>query len=226
MQHSAGRMPGLASTRLAVSAALGVGGAVATGEVGEWLYAPSIGWDVAAAVFLAWTWSAIRGMDAAATQAHATVEDPTSRATQVIVLAASLASLVGVGLLIARAGHPQGSDRVAVASLGVASIALSWIVVHTLFTLRYAVLYYDPDEGGTAGEVGGIDFGPSARPSYSDFAYLAFTIGMTFQVSDTQVGTPELRSTVLRHALLSYLYGALILGATVNLLVSLATARS
>ena len=113
-----------------------------------------------------------------------------------------------------------------VASLAVASIALAWSVVHTLFTLRYALIYYDPEQGGTAGKVGGIDFGPSARPKYSDFAYLAFTIGMTFQVSDTQVGTSELRSTVLRHALLSYLFGALILAATVNLLVSLATPRA
>jgi uncharacterized membrane protein len=226
MQHSVGRMPGLASTRLAVSAAVGVGGACATGLIGEWLYAPSIGWDMAAAVFLGWTGSAIIGMDATATEAHATVEDPTSRATQVIVLAASLASLVGVGMLIARAGDLNGGGQVVVASLGVASIALSWFVVHTLFTLRYALIYYDPDQGGTAGEIGGIDFGPSAPPSYSDFAYLAFTIGMTFQVSDTQVGTPELRSTVLRHALLSYLFGALILAATVNLLVSLATPRS
>ena len=218
-------MPGLASTRLAVSAALGVAGACATGALGEWQYAPSIGWDVAAAVFLGWTWSAIRGMDAAATEAHATVEDPTTRATQAIVLAASLASLLGVGLLIAHAGDLNGGDRVVGASLGVASIALAWIVVHTLFTLRYALIYYDPDQGGTAGQVGGIDFGPSP-PSYSDFAYLAFTVGMTFQVSDTQVETRELRSTVLRHALLSYLFGALILAATVNLLVSLATARS
>ena len=194
--------------------------------IGDWLYAPSIGWDVAATVFLYWTWAAIVGMDAAETEEHATVEDPTSRATQAIIVAASLASLVGVGLLIVRAGDLEGNDRVLVASLAVASIALAWSVVHTLFTLRYALIYYDPEQGGTAGTVGGIDFGPSARPKYSDFAYLAFTIGMTFQVSDTQVGTSELRSTVLRHALLSYLFGALILAATVNLLVSLATPRA
>jgi uncharacterized membrane protein len=212
--------------RLAVSAAIGVVGGCLTGVLGEWPYAPSIGWDMAAALFLGWTWSAITGMDAAATKAHATVEDPTTRSTQVIVLAASLASLIGVGLLIARAGDLKGADQIAVASLGVASIALSWFVVHTLFTLRYAVLYYDPDEGGTAGKVGGIDFGSALPPSYSDFAYLAFTIGMTFQVSDTEVETPALRRTVLRHALLSYLYGALILAATVNLLVTLATPRS
>jgi uncharacterized membrane protein len=197
--------------------------AVATGALGEWVYASSVGWDVAAVIFLGWTWLAIAGMDAAATEAHATFEDPTKRVTQVIVLGASVVSLVGVALLLVKTRSTTGAGEVAVAALVVASIALSWLVVHTLFTLRYALMYYDPDEGGTAGTVGGIDFGQSGPPCYSDFAYLAFTVGMTFQVSDTQVGTRELRRTVLRHAVLSYLFGSLILAATVNLLVSLAS---
>jgi uncharacterized membrane protein len=197
--------------------------AVATGAFGEWIYASSVGWDVAAVIFLGWTWLAIAGMDSATTEAHATLEDPTKRATQAIVVGTSLVSLVGVALLLVKTGNTTGADEVVVAALGVASIALSWLVLHTLFTLRYALLYYDPDQGGTTGTVGGIDFGESGPPCYSDFAYLAFTIGMTFQVSDTQVGTRELRRTVLRHAILSYLFGSLILAGTVNLLVSLAS---
>jgi uncharacterized membrane protein len=216
-------MPGSASTRVAISAALGAVSAVATGAFSEGIYAASVGWDVAAVIFLGWTWLAIAGMDSAATEAHATLEDPTKRATQAIVLGASVVSLVGVALLLVKTRNTTGAGEVLVAALGVASIALSWSVVHTLFTLRYALLYYDPDQGGTAGTVGGIDFGPAGPPCYSDFAYLAFTIGMTFQVSDTQLGTRELRRTVLRHAILSYLFGSLIVAGTVNLLVSLAS---
>jgi uncharacterized membrane protein len=216
-------MPGSATTRVAVSAVCGAVGAVATGAFGEWVYAFSVGWDIAAVIFLTWTWLAIAGMESAATEAHATLEDPTKRATQAIVLGASVVSLVGVALLLVKTRNTTGAGEVLVAALGVASIALSWFVVHTLFTLRYALLYYDPDEGGTAGTVGGIDFGESGPPCYSDFAYLALTIGMTYQVSDTQLGTRELRRTVLRHAVLSYLFGSLILAATVNLLVSLAS---
>jgi uncharacterized membrane protein len=223
VRDSGGRIPGSASTRVAISAALGVVSAVATGGFGEWIYASSVGWDVAAVIFLGWTWLAIAGMDAATTEAHATLEDPTKRVTQAIVLGASVGSLIGVALLLVKTTNTTGAGGVAAAALGVASIALSWFVVHTLFTLRYALLYYDPDEGGTPGTVGGIDFGRSGPPGYSDFAYLAFTIGMTYQVSDTQLGTRELRRTVLRHAILSYLFGALILAGTVNLLVSLAS---
>ena len=84
--------------------------------------------------------------------------------------------------------------------------------MHTVFALRYAHEYYtDP--------VGGIDFKTrDERPDYLDFAYVAFTVGMTFQVSDTDVQARRIRRTVLRHALLSYLFGAVILAVVVNVI--------
>jgi uncharacterized membrane protein len=98
--------------------------------------------------------------------------------------------------------------------LGVGSVIISWAVVHTIFTLRYARLYYlDVD--------GGVDFHQLGAPRFSDFAYMAFTIGMTFQVSDTEVNTPTFRAYILRHALLSYLFGTVIVALTINLLAGL-----
>lgn len=91
---------------------------------------------------------------------------------------------------------------------------MSWLTVHTIFTLRYAVLYY-------AEPVGGVEFHMDDLPSYRDFAYLAMTIGMTFQVSDTDLKSTAMRATALRHALLSYLFGSLILAAAVNLVAGL-----
>ena len=95
-----------------------------------------------------------------------------------------------------------------------ASVVLAWAVVHTVFSLRYADLYYE-------GEPGGIDFNEDDPPSYSDFAYLAWTIGMTFQVSDTDLKTQAIRRTALRHGLLSYMFGALIIATTINLIAGL-----
>jgi uncharacterized membrane protein len=206
---------------------LGAAAAVASGLLLDWAYAASIGFDVAAAVFLVWTWSAVGTMDAGLTAAHARREDPTRQMTRFIVLAACVASLFGVGILLVRATTDQGAGRAWVAALGVGSVALSWLVVHTLFTLHYAELYYgagdgDPDQPGS-GPAGGIDFGLDSPPRYGDFAYLAFTIGMTYQTSDTPLTTRALRASVLRHALLSYLFGSLILAASVNLVVSLAS---
>ena len=91
---------------------------------------------------------------------------------------------------------------------------LSWAVVHTVFALRYAHLYYTDTPGG-------IDFKQEPMPDYHDFAYVAFTVGMTFQVSDTDINTRPMRRAILRHALLSWLFGAIIVAMTINLIAGL-----
>jgi uncharacterized membrane protein len=211
--------------RTAAAAGIGLVAAVVTGLLGDWTYAPAVGFDTAGALFLVTTWLSIGRMDAGATAAHATREDPTRRMTRVIILAAAVASLAGVATLLL--GATSGTNRAGAAVLGLGSVAIAWLVVHSLFTLHYAQLYYGPGGGDPAqpgaGQGGGIDFALSTPPQYSDFAYLAFTIGMTYQLSDTPLTTRALRSSVLRHALLSYLFGSLILGASVNLVVSLAS---
>ena len=84
-----------------------------------------------------------------------------------------------------------------------------------MFTLKYARLYY-------SGTPGGIDFNDSGAPDYADFAYLAFTIGMTFQVSDTNISSKQIRRTALRHAWLSFPLGAVIIATAINLVSGLA----
>ena len=205
-----------ASGRVIVSAVIGLAASMVTGALLVWDYAPSVGWLCAAAVFLVWTWSVVARMDADETAAHATLEDPSKRATELLVLGASVASLAGVGYLLVQASTATGAAQGFAAALGVVSVAISWLVIHTLFTLRYALLYYAGDDG--------VDFNQAAAPRYTDFAYLAFTIGMTFQVSDTTLTTHLMRATALRHALLSYLFGSLILAAAVNLVASLGSA--
>jgi len=87
-------------------------------------------------------------------------------------------------------------------------------MVHTVFTVRYGDLYY-------ADPVGGIDFNEDDKPDYRDFAYLALTIGMTFQVSDTDLQAKPIRRSAIRHALLSYGFGAIIVAITINIVASL-----
>ena len=208
---AAGSLFNRAAGRLIVALLGGLGAALVTGVVGQWSVAPVTGWIVAALIFLIWNWIVIGSMDATDTAAHATREDPTRSASEVAVLVASLGSLAGVALLLGRSG---GNDSGLAAILAVTSVAAASLVVHTLFTLRYARLYY-------AGTPGGIDFNQDAPPRYHDFAYLAFTVGMTYQVSDTELRLPEMRAAVLRHALLSFLFGAVILASTINLVAGL-----
>ena len=94
------------------------------------------------------------------------------------------------------------------------SVLLAWAVVHTIFTLRYARLFY-------ASPVGGLRFGEDDPPDYADFAYVAFTIGMTFQVSDTEISKRPIRRAAIHHALLSYVFGTMILGVVVNSIAAL-----
>ena len=99
--------------------------------------------------------------------------------------------------------------------MAAATVVLSWLAVQTVFTLRYAHLYY------SEGEVGGIDFHDEEAPDYGDFAYLAFTVGMTYQVSDTNVGSKRIRTIVRRHALLSYMFGVAVIATTINVAAGL-----
>jgi uncharacterized membrane protein len=200
--------------RAAVAGVVGVATAVVVGAAVGWRYASAAGWTAAAAVFVAWTWSVIGRLSPEQTAAHATREDPARSLTDVIVLLASLASLAGVLYLLGAGSDDGVAGEALSAGLGVASVVAAWVVVHTVYTVRYALLYYSDEPGG-------IDFNGSDEPDYADFAYVAFTLGMTYQISDTSLRTRRIRATALRHALLSYVLGAVVLAAVVNLVAGL-----
>jgi uncharacterized membrane protein len=153
-------------------------------------------------------------MSAAETKSHASREDPSIRMSELIVLTAGVALLAAVGLVLIRAGRAMGGTKAYLIALGVLSVALSWAMVHTVFTLRYARTYYLKPEGG-------VDFNESDPPTYLEFAYLALTIGMTFQVSDTNLTSKPIRRIALTHAVLSYLFGAVIVALAINMVASL-----
>ncbi|MHC6591995.1 DUF1345 domain-containing protein [Arthrobacter sp. C152] len=201
------------SLRMLVMLGAGLLTAALVGIGGNWAYAPALGWAAASAIYLVWVWSVIGRLDPAATAAHARREDPGRVFSDALVLTATLASFAGVALILNDASRAQGPGKDAIVAMALGSIALSWFLVQTLFTLRYAAIYYRDRTG--------VDFNEDTPPRYADFAYLAFTVGMTFQVSDTSLNTRAVRGTVLRQALLSYLLGAIVLATTINLVSGL-----
>ena len=172
------------------------------------------GWDVAAVVFVVWTWWAVWGLDQPASAARAENEDPTQGVADLVLLSCAVVSLGAVIVVLVTGQDGKGRTMIADLALAAVSVVASWAVVHTVYALKYARLYY-------VGEDGGVDFHGDHPPTYQDFAYLAFTVGMTFQVSDPEINSREIRATVLRHSLLAYLFGAVILAATINLLAGL-----
>jgi uncharacterized membrane protein len=222
-ETSAGRgraRPGPTLAALLIMAAFGGAAAVLTGLLYRWSYAPLVGWGIAALAFELRAWIIVGGMDAEQTRAHATVEDPSRAVSDVLVTGANLASLAAVGYVIIDSGRASGPvERVMLAALALLSVAVSWVLVQTLYTLRYARLYYGDTPGG-------IEFNSPDPPAYVDFAYLAFTMGMTYQVSDTNLQSTAFRSIVLRHGLLSYVFGSVVLATTINLVVGLSNTRT
>ncbi|MFC0069160.1 DUF1345 domain-containing protein [Umezawaea endophytica] len=211
-RRGAGGVPGApARTHLLVSVAAGAAAGVLASATGvPWPFAPPIGWIAGGVVYLAWMWTALWPMDAPSTARHDGREDPGRAAPDAVVLTAAVASLAAVALLLTASGANPDLR----AGLSVGSVAVAWAAVHTTFAVRYARLYY-------AGPDGGIDFNSGEPPAYTDFAYLAFTIGMTFQVSDTAISARAIRATALRHGLLSFLFGTVVIATTINLLAGL-----
>jgi uncharacterized membrane protein len=205
---------GLAARRVVVGALGGIAAAaiaVATGA--SWSVAVLYASDVAALVFIVWVWGTVARADATATARIARAEDASRVAAEAVLVAAGAASLIAVLFTLAQAGRAQPPGRDLLTALAIVSVALAWTSIHTVYVLRYARLYYTPPEGG-------IDFS-GERPDYIDFAYLALTIGMTFQVSDTDVTRKRVRRTALHHALLSYVFGAVIVAITVSSVAAL-----
>ncbi len=139
-------------------------------------------------------------------------QDGSRAVRDLALILTSIGTLMAVALVIFRA-QQNPPPRIA---LGVACIAASWLVLNTVFTLRYARLYYtDP--------CGGVDFNQEDDPTFPDFACLAFTIGMCFQVSDTALQKTAVRATALRHGLTSFVFDAVIIAVTVNVVAGLST---
>lgn len=201
--------------RLLVAALCGAVAALAITWFAPWQLTVLAAWCGFAVAFMAAVWVKIWRFDATATAAAATREDESRSDTRRIFLTvAALASLAGAGLGVLKARSEGGALGNILAVMTVATVLLSWALIHTLYALHYARLYYVDEDGG-------IDFPGDEPPDYRDFAYVAFTIGMTYQVSDTNIDSRVVRRSLLGHSLLSYLFGTVIIAVTINLVASL-----
>jgi uncharacterized membrane protein len=175
------------------------------------------GWDAAALTVLLAIWSIIIRADSSLAPQLAAREDETQGSARALLVGASVASLLGAGYVLDLAGRQSGALRVLLIGVAVLTVVLSWTVINTVYTLRYADQHFRSTPGG-------IEFateGGQQHPSYRDFAYVAFTIGMCYQVSDTTMRDAQLRRTVLTHAILAYVFGVVIVAGSVNLISGL-----
>ncbi len=172
-------------------------------------------WDVGALAMLGLALSIVMSAGPEETHRLAAADDPGRHAIGGLVIASSAVSLIGTAGVLRQARNGTAEARDLFVVLCVLAVASAWTLTQTAYALRYAHLYYrDHGEG-----VGGLEFPGGKRPSYLDFAYFSFTVGMCFQVSDVAVSTRQMRRAVLGHSLLSFLYNTAILATAINLAI-------
>jgi len=183
-----------------------------------------ISWNAFAWCFILFSWIRIAFADARTSVRTAKLEDAGRTVIFVFVLLAAVTSLFAVAILI---GEAKGLSKAVLTGhllLAGGTVVSSWVLVHTVFTLRYAHAYYrkiDDDRDSSEGE--GVQFPDEKKPDFLDFAYFSFVIGMTCQVSDVQISSRDIRRLALVHGLLSFLFNTVILALTINLSSGLAS---
>lgn len=196
--------------------------AAIAGLVAGFLTAPHLGlaaallagWSTFAVIVTVWVALVIWPMDAAATRLHAIAEDPGRSVARLVALIGSVASLGAVGVVLIQTDALPEYKTYLLATIALVSVVSSWGLIQMDYTLRVARIYY-------AEPAGGIDFNTRDDPSYSDFLYFALGVGMGYQVGDTTVSTNQIRRLVVGQALLAYMFGAVIIGTVVNLVLDL-----
>ena len=211
LRHEPGSV--LSARRAAIALGVGLLAGGVVGLLGEPELLPVASWTVATTIVLVWVWRIAWPEDHEGTKRLAEQESR-SRTTDTAVLVAAVVSLAAVVLAIVRSGSGSSSATAAGVILSLIAAVLSWALVNTVYALKYARLYYLDEDGG-------IDFNQDQPPAYSDFAYVAFTVGMSFGVSETEPTNPRTRKAALGHALLSYLFGTGVLAVAVNLVTNL-----
>ncbi|MBT2248233.1 DUF1345 domain-containing protein [Arthrobacter sp. BHU FT2] len=196
-----------------VSAIIGLVVAFIPALLGAPELAPLIGWAVAGCAFLLWAWAKAWPAGPEATGELARHEDQSRRLVDSLIISATFVSLVAVVFALIRS---QQKDFIGLASaiLAALGVVLAWALVNTVYAFKYARMYYHDDRHR-------FSFNQDEDPSYSDFAYAAFSIGMSYNASNVNESSTPSRRIALGHALLSYFFATFVVAVAINLVVSL-----
>jgi uncharacterized membrane protein len=175
-------------------------------------------WIVFALTIIILDWIAIFGSHPLEVRKIAKLQDSSRYLLFLFVIVASVMSLVAIIFLL-KSSKGNSSSVAGHVTLAMTAVIISWVLVHTIFTIRYAHLYYDTDkDDGTPKKGGGLQFPDETEPDYLDFAYFSFVIGMTFQVSDVEISSRQIRRNALVHSLISFAFNTAIVALSINVI--------
>jgi len=175
-------------------------------------------WITFSAIVILMDWITILSSHPLEVRKIAKLQDSSRTFLFLLVIAASIASFGAIAFLLkSTKGH--SADVGSHVLLAIIGVIVSWWLLHTIFTLRYAHLYYDiTKDDGTPRKGGGLDFPGNEEPDYLDFVYFSFVLGMTFQVSDVVITSKSIRRLATMHGLLSFGYNTAILALSINVI--------
>ena len=174
-------------------------------------------WDVFALSFTTTCWIVFFTRNTDDIRHYARTDDGSRTFVFIFILLACFASMVMVLLLMLS----EETNEALYIPVAIAGILSSWAMVHTMFAMHYAHMYYDDDEEDNSRHAEGLEFPKEDRPDYLDFAYFSFVIGMTFQVSDVEISSRKIRRTALLHGLLAFVLNTFVVALTINLVAGL-----
>jgi len=187
----------------------------------EFITRVMLSWETLSIFLIALSWITFYVFNPRDIRKLAKVQDESRVAVFILVIIAILSSLLAIAILLTSKGHGGLVHKEIKAAIYISSVICSWFLLHTMFTLRYAHLFYSNDEDTPEEHAGGLNFPDDPLPCYIDFAYFSFVIGMTFQVSDVTIGSRRIRAIVLLHALLSFMFNTVIVALSLNALLDL-----
>ena len=179
-----------------------------------------IGWLTFSITMVGLSWATFVNTSPQQIRTQAKIQDPNRSLVFLIVVISTCASFLAVILLMVTKKHGNQGESYHM-PISIAGMVFSWILIHTIFTLRYAHIYYGdhPSKDDVAAQ--GLDFPGNEKPDYFDFAYFSFVLGMTFQVSDVQITSKRIRHIALFHGLLSFGFSTIMIALTINVLGNL-----
>ncbi|MCF2489114.1 DUF1345 domain-containing protein [Dyadobacter sp. CY347] len=184
-----------------------------------------IGWLIYSSVHIGLMWVTILSSHPAEVRREVSGQDPSRVLSILFVVVASFVSLFAILFLLQGARSTSSWDNLTVhVILSFFCIICSWVLVHTVFTLRYAHMFYGHtrrNKEDQSKQFRGLEFPNEPEPDYLDFTYFSFVLGMTFQVSDVTISSREIRRLALVHGILSFAFNTLLVALTINVVSGL-----
>lgn len=179
-----------------------------------------IGWDVFSLFMIIFSWTTFSITQSQQIRELAKEQDSNRVLIFITVLISTIAGFLAVLLLLISKKDYKDSETLHLI-VAISGMLFAWFLIHTIFTFRYAHIFYGDDEEKPDTHAGGLKFPDDKKPDYMDFAYFSFVLGMTFQVSDVDISSKRLRKLALLHSILSFILNTVMIALTINIIAGL-----